>query len=169
MNSSMLVPYDVSHAALVDELEGAKEGLKKNNVKVDESLIKDLKLRVTFIHPKKKDKFYLQGDFENYNLWPPLWDWYDKTWSDSTCLNLSPAGSSTSMLSPMFIHHQGKGLICALFNRLAYGIEKGPHTDWETFEGWNENKNPKIIHAETVGDMLREIQFELDNSEGRMG
>ena len=162
-------PVAVSIAAIVSELEGAASWLERNNVKVDDSLVEDLVLRVYFIQPKTKEQFFLLGTFDNYKLWPPIWDWYDQDWSNNDGKHLSPARASTR--GPMFYedYDRDKGIICAPFSRLAYGIYGGPHGDWSELDRWDKIRNPNIVHADTIGDMLQLINYDLEHSVGRMG
>ena len=168
-NPRQKFPTAVSVAAIVGELKGAATWLKRNKVKVDDSLIDNLILRVSFIQPKTGDRFFLQGTFDNYKIWPPMWDWFDETWSDNEGKHLSPARASITR--PMFFEDdpRDKGIICAPFSRLTYGMHGGPHSDWRTLEDWNKYKHPKIMHADTIGDMLQLIQYDLVHSAGRMG
>ena len=73
----------------------------------------------------------------------------------------SPNGSS------MFIRHNGLCVICAHFNRLAYGVKGGPHSDWGDPAQWT-TAGKGYIHAVTIGDMLQSILRDFNYTEGRM-
>ena len=68
----------------------------------------------------------------------------------------------------MFIKHHGRGLICAPFNRLAYGIHNGPHSGWGNPAQWM-TAGEGNVHAVRIGDMLNSILRDFRFSKGRMG
>ena len=125
-----MLPPAVTDAAIGDELPGAMAWAERHDFAMDTRLVPDRIIRAVFVQPEKDEKFYLQGTFEDYRAHPPVWEWYDESWSSTEGLYLSPHSGVSPLGSSMFIRHSGKGLICAPFNRLAYGVHNGPHSNW---------------------------------------
>ena len=134
---------------------------------MDTGLVADRKIRAVFVQRDNEEKYYLQGTFAGYRALPPIWEWYDKDWTSTADLHLSPHPGPSPCGSSMFIQHDGRGLICAPFNRLAYGIQNGPHSDWGNPAQWM-TAGQGYVHAVTIGDMLNSILRDFRFSDGRM-
>ncbi len=165
-----MIPLAATDAAIADELPGAMAWARRRQIVMDTRSIPVRTLRLVLEQPESNEKFYLQATFEDYRAYPPLWQWYDASWSSTDALHLSPqdAGNRPASLgSSMFIKHGGKGLICAPFNRLAYGAHEGPHSDWGSLAQWMTAAEG-YVHAVKLGDMLSAILRDFRHSSGRM-
>ena len=164
-----MLPPEVTILAIQDELPGATEWARRNQIDLDTSLICDRIIRAVFRQPKTGESFYLQGVFDNYRAYPPIWEWYDESWSSTEGIHLSPKPSSrpTWLGNSMFINHNGKGLICAPFNQLAYGAHNGPHSEWGNLAQWM-TAGDGCVHAVKIGDMLSAILRDFRLSSDRM-
>ncbi len=161
-----MIPLVATDAALADELPGALAWARRHQIFMDTRSIACQMLRVVLVHPKKSEKFYLQGTFKNYRVYPPTWQWYDERWSSTEGLHLSPLPGSSPVGGSMFIEYNGKGLICAPFNLLAYNIHEGPHSDWGSPAQWM-TAGKGYVHAVKLGDMLSSIRRDFLLSVGR--
>ena len=165
-----MIPLAATDAAIADELPGAMAWATRRQIVMDTRSIPVRTLRLVLVQPDTNEKFYLQGTFEDYRAHPPLWQWFDASWSSTDALHLSPqdAGNRPAALGgSMFINHNGKGLICAPFNRLAYGAHEGPHSDWGSLAQWM-TAGEGYVHAVKLGDMLSSILRDFRLSSGRM-
>ena len=108
----------------------------------------------------------LQGEFSDYKALPPVWDWRDKEWEKSSEPALSPNPVDNPLGSTFLLHHD-KAIICAHFNRLAYGNHGGPHSDWGDPAQWTTTGSGHI-RAVTIGDMLQSILRDFCFTKGRM-
>ena len=124
-------------------------------------------LRIVLVQEKSQERFFLQGKFDQYRALPPVWDWCDANWSDSGCLSLSPKAVNTPFGSSMFIVYKSKALICAPFNRLAFGTHAGPHANWGDPAQWM-TAGHGYVHAVTIGDMLQSIRRDFCYTTERM-
>ena len=162
-----MLPRAVTDAAICDELPGAMAWAERHDIAMDTRSVADRIIRSVFVQPENDEKFYLQGTFRDYRAYPPIWEWYDESWSSTEGLHLSPKPGHSSFGSSMFIKHGGRGLICAPFNLLAYGVHNGPHSEWGNPAQWmTAGKN--YVHAVTIGDMLNSILRDFRYSIGRM-
>ena len=162
-----MLPPAVSDAAIGDELPGALAWAERHHIAMDTRSIADRIIRAVFVQPGNGENFYLQGAFEDYRAYPPIWEWYDESWTTKKDLHLSPHSGNSPVGSSIFIQHNGRGLICAPFNRLAYGEQNGPHADWGNPAQWI-TAGQGYIHAVTIGDMLNSILRDFRFSDGRM-
>ena len=164
-----MIPLAATDAAIADELPGAVAWATRHQIVMDTQFIPVRTLRLVLVQPDSNEKFYLQATFEDYRAHPPLWQWYDESWSSTDALHLSPQPGTqpTTLGASMFINHNGKSLICAPFNRLAYGACKGPHSDWGSLAQWM-TAGEGYVHAVKLGDMLSSILRDFRLSSGRM-
>ena len=163
----MLVPPVVTAAALADELPGAQAWAQRHDVTVDVELLQERVIRVVLAQEDPVEIFYLQGTFESYRALPPVWQWYDETWSTNEGLHLSPNPTTPPCGSSVFMNYNGRPVICAPFNRLAYNISGGPHSDWGGPAQWMTPR-PGCVRAVTIGDMLQSIFRDFRFTRGRM-
>ena len=161
-----MLPPAVTAAAIRDELPGAMAWAERHKIAMDTRLVANRKIRAVFVQDSD-EKFYLQGTFGDYRAFPPSWEWYDDAWTSNADLYLSPHPGASCIGSSIFIQHNGRGLICAHFNRLAYGIHNGPHSDWGNPAQWM-TAGQGYVHAVTIGDMLNSILRDFRFSNGRM-
>jgi hypothetical protein len=128
-----------------------------------------LELRATFMQPigDLEETFFLRGSFDGYREVPPIWVFTDETWGAMSRPVDSPQAAPPGGRSSMFISHNGRAVICAPFNRLAYAAKEGPHQDWGGPELWL-SAGPNLVHAATIGDMLQAIHRDLVFAVGRL-
>ena len=134
---------------------------------MDTRLLAERIVRLVFAQECGGHQFFLQGQFDDYRALPPIWDWRDETWKRSSNLTLCPKPHDHPFGST-FIQHNNMGIICAPFNRLAYGTHDGPHPDWGDPAQWL-TAGPGYIHAVTLGDMLQSILRDFLFTKGCMG
>ena len=125
-----MLPETVVDAAIKSELKGAMAWAARYGIDITTLMPTDRILRIVLVQEKSQERFFLQGQFDQYKALPPVWDWYDANWSNNGGPCLSPKGVNTPFGGSMFIAHNGKAVICAPFNRLAFGTHAGPHTNW---------------------------------------
>ena len=162
-----MLPSAVTDAAIAGELPGAQAWAARQGVALDTSLIGQRVLRVVLVQDNGAATFYLQGIFDDYRELPPAWDWWDATWSTNEGRHLSPQPSTTPFGSSMFLRQSSRGIICAPFNRLAYGTSGGPHGDWGNPAQWL-TAGIGYVYAATIGDMLQAVLRDFRLTAGRM-
>jgi hypothetical protein len=113
------------------------------------------------------DRFIVEADCENYQEWPPFFEFIDP---DTGARGTKRAYPKTT---DSFFHESGP-CICAPFNRKAYRavVGTGPHGDW-AFGDWMISRANGFdwSHVTTLGDMFSMIQTRLllsDLYKGRM-
>lgn len=125
-----------------------------------------LELRAVLAHPKTADKFYLRGEFDDYRELPPAWTFCSSTWKGTGNKRDFPKSPTPS--ESIFIAPKRSGpVICAPFNRLAYGQHGGPHKNWGGPAQWL-SAAPRYVRATTIGDMLHVICRDLRHTQGTM-
>ena len=98
-----MLPPAVTDATIGDELPGAMAWAERYNIAMDIRSIEDRIIRAVFVHPVSEEKFYLQGAFEDYRAYPPLWEWYNESWTMKEDLHLSPHPGDSPLGSSIFI------------------------------------------------------------------
>lgn len=162
-----MLPPAVTDAAIDGELPGAIAWAKRHGIAMDTRLLANRIIRAVFVHPDEGEKFYLQGVFEDYKALPPIWEWRDENWSSPGALRMSPKLDGSPFGGSVFIQHEGNAIICAPFNRLAFGTHGGPHSDWGNPAQWTTAAEG-YAHAVKIGDMLNLIWRDFLSSKGRM-
>ncbi len=140
---------------------------ERHQIALDTRLLAERIIRVALVQQGKGEKFYLQGNFDDYKELPPIWEWRDEGWSTTDGLYLSPGPRDTPFGSSMFLRHKNRGIICAPFNRLAYGTHDGPHSNWGDPAQWM-TAGPGYVSAMTIGDMLQSILRDFGFTQCRM-
>ena len=163
-----MLPASVTDAAIAIELPGAMAWAERFLIILDTQLLTERIIRVVLVQEATNENFYLQGNFDDYKELPPVWDWRDESWSTNCGIHLSPSPQPTPFGSSMFIRHDSKAIICAPFNRLAYGTHGGPHPNWGNPAQWM-TAGSGYVYAVTIGDMLQSILRDFSFSMGRMG
>jgi hypothetical protein len=158
-----MIPKAKTIAVVEYQLQGAKAWAERNEVPLDWDP-DNLELRAILTQPSTGEGFYLRGRFEGYPAHPPEWTFCSSDWDESGKKRFFPAPNGTPF-SGSVMH--SNGLICAHFNRLAFDEHGGPHGDWGGPAQWITPKND-TIYADTIGDMLKAIQRDLNYSQGRM-
>lgn len=161
-----MIPPAVTDAAIASELPAAIAWAQRHCLELDTKLLTERIIRVVLVQEEEAEQFYLQGRFDDYKALPPIWDWRDENWSKSNEPNLSPRPHDNP-LGSMFIQHKNSSIICSHFNRLAFGTNDGPHSDWGHPAQWM-TAGAGYIHAVTIGDMLQSILRDFRFTKGRM-
>ena len=162
-----MLPHAVTDAVIEGELPGAIAWANRHQIALDTRLIPQRILRAVLMQEDGGEKFYLQGNFDDYKELPPIWDWRDQNWSNSGQPTLSPDLQDSPFGGSMFIRHSDQGIICAPFNRLAYGTNDGPHSEWGSPAQWMTT-GQEYVYAVTIGDMLQSILRDFRLTKGRM-
>ena len=157
----------VVEATLRAELPGAIEWAKRHGISVTSLLPDALILRVVLVQTTTKDEYFLQGSFDQYKELPPVWEWQDESWTESSSPRLSPERRDTPFGASMFLPHRNEAIICAPFNRLAFDSHGGPHRDWGDPAQWRTPRD-RWVHAVTIGDMLQAIVRDFRYTRVRM-
>lgn len=153
-----------SRVVVEDELQAAKAWGRRHAVPI-EWISETLELRVLLTQPDTETQFYLRGMFDNYRERPPAWDFCDPTWSQTGDKSFYPAKPPRTPFGSSLIHQSP--VICAPFNRLAYKVHGGPHSNWGDTAQWITPKG-SYIYADTISDMIQAIHRDLQYSTGRM-
>ena len=161
-----MLPPAVTNAAIESELPGTMAWAERHQIVIDTRLRTERIIRLVLVQEDEAEKFYLQGKFDDYRALPPIWEWCNETWAKSSDLTLCP-NPHENPFGSTFIQHNNKGIICAPFNRLAYGTYGGPHQGWGDLAQWMTTETGHI-HAVTIGDMLQSILRDFRFTRGRM-
>ena len=158
----MLISRAVSRAALAAEAPAARAWAARKGWKISINL-RELRLTARMSHPADGAQLILRADFSDYRLLPPGWMFLDANGNERAP---SAWPSPGAVLGGSSIFHS-VGVLCAQFNRLAYGDFAGPHPHWGGASNW------LIVtegtRADTIADMLAVIRLHLLSSPGRMG
>ncbi|AFM20600.1 hypothetical protein Mycch_5998 (plasmid) [Mycolicibacterium chubuense NBB4] len=118
-------------------------------------------LTASTIHPVTRTVVVFHADLEGYPAIPPAWSCRNADGAVTPSAFPLP-GSRTGI--PGSIFHAAM-LICAPWNRLAYGVHGGPHTDWTVLTEWKTVPGG-VTKAHTLADMLSAIALNLAASPG---
>lgn len=160
------LPKDIVRRSLAaaEELPAARAWAERKGLELeyDEQA---LRVRIRLFGPtadgeEEREPYLLQGELDDYPLWPPLWTFLDPRSSETIGPAAYPAPSANSVLHP-------SGLVCAPWSRAAYQSLGGPHGDWGDFSFWR-NADPVHTQASTVPDMLDRLFRDTRASRGRM-
>ena len=163
-----MLPEAVVEAAIEDELDAAVAWAKRYGIEFTALMPVEKIVRADLIQKNSQERFFLQGQFDQYKALPPLWSWRDSNWSGEGGRSLSPKGVNTPFGSSMFILHKGRAIICAPFSRSAFGDHDGPHRNWGGATQWTTVASG-YVHAVTIGDMLQAILRDFRYTTERMG
>jgi hypothetical protein len=120
---------------------------------------------VTLTQLETGDLFYLRGRFDDYREIPPAWAFTDFGWRADPQHAVFPKPISSPYGSSVF-HTQP--VICAPFNRLAYKVHDGPHSDWGGPANWLNAGQVHEVRARCLGDMLSVMYQHFRFTRGRM-
>jgi hypothetical protein len=112
--------------------------------------------------PERED-YLLRGTFPDYRVMPPEWRFVDPRNEEEIG---QPAYPHPGPFPGGSVLH-GNGVICAPWNRLAYGDRGGPHPDWQDAASW-QTTAPGSTRALTIPDMLGRIRAEVEISPRRL-
>ena len=108
------------------------------------------------IHPMTGQPVAIAAELTGYRAVPPAWTIAGPNGTFPT--NGQIPGVSGSIFHP-------NRLICAPWNRLAYGEHGGPHPDWDGQTNWT-SAGTGYTKADTLADMLSQIALHLAASPG---
>ncbi|OBK22992.1 hypothetical protein [Mycobacterium asiaticum] len=117
-------------------------------------------LQARIVHPITRAPIVFHAALQDYPVLPPAWTCRDRNGAVSAAA--FPLPGSGSGLSSIF---HGALVICAPWNRLAYGAHGGPHRDWTDLTAW-KGIGGNVSQAHTLGDMLATIALHLSVSPG---
>jgi hypothetical protein len=115
-----------------------------------------LTLHADTVHPVTSQPIAITADLTSYPAVPPAW----------TITGPGGAFPAAGQFPgvPGSIFHPNR-VICAPWNRLAYGEHDGPHPDWAGQTNWT-NIAAGFTKADTLADMLSQIALHLAASPG---
>ncbi|SRR6266849_7025765 len=102
------------------------------------------------------EAYLLTGTFDDYRVIPPVWRFLDPR----TRRDIGPAAYPMAGPFPQGSVLHSSGVICAPWNRLAYGDRGGPHMDWTEPAKW-QTLAPQYTSANTIPDMLARVRAEV--------
>ncbi len=149
-----MVPASVTLAVVVAEAPAVTAWAKRHHWTVTIAP-HGTHLDATTIHPVTKKLIVFHAELDGYPAVPPAWSCRD---ADG---NVSPATFPIAGQRPTVpgsIFHPNH-VICAPWNRLAYGSHGGPHSDWADQSGWKTIGG--VTQAHTLADMLNSLALHL--------
>ena len=168
-----LIPTGETRVVIEPEIRGAQAWAERRGI-VCTWIAEALELRVLLVQSAESTTFYLRGRFDNYRALAPEWTFTDCTWTIAGKLSEFPKPITVPppVTASIFLNFNGKGVICAPFNRLAYASGSGPHQDWGGPEQWlqasDKTSANKQVRADTVGDMLQVLRRDFLLTRGRV-
>ncbi len=161
-----MIPRRDTILIIEDELVGAVAWAGRHSIPL-EWRPDDLEIRAILMQADDEQQpFYLRGRFDDYRAVAPAWVFSDKTWQSQGLPHLFPKPPANPPFGASIFHTNA--VICAPFNRLAYGEHSGPHSDWGGPTNWMD-AGAQYVHAETLGDMLHVIYNHFRFTHGRLG
>lgn len=112
------------------------------------------------LHP---EPYLLRGHFPDYRALPPIWRFFDPR--DGSDIGRSAYPQAGPFQDGSVLH--GQAVICAPWNRLAYAMHSGPHSDWTDPASWQTVASDKT-HALTIPEMLARVRAEVIISPARL-
>ena len=161
-----MLPERVTVAAISSEIEPAHKWARREGVCL-EALLSEKLVRAVFQRAGSDEKFFLQGFFDGYKAFPPVWEWCDSNWANGGRRELSPESARTPYGGSMFLDNGTKAVICAPFNRLAFSVHGGPHSNWGELSHWM-SAGQGFVQATTIADMLNVIARDFRFTSGRL-
>lgn len=123
----------------------------------------EMRLLVTTSHPVTGAQLCIVADLNGYPAVPPAWRLGSGP-DGSEFDGFPQAGSAVAGAGSIF--HPNR-VVCAPWNRQAYSEKGGPHGDWGALTNWR-NAGPGSTKADTLADMLSQLQIHLSASPGIM-
>lgn len=146
---------EIARATVEDELEAARALAKRRGWTLWWDA-EHLQLDLACFHPACGRLLEVRGTFDSYKALPPTWVFVAPNTSEQGSPNF-PRGGAESIFHPSLV-------ICAPWNRLAYGDSGGPHSDWQLTQ-WLTNA-AGFSSARTIADMISAIDYHLRRSPG---
>ncbi|TDO06606.1 hypothetical protein EV580_6707 [Mycobacterium sp. BK086] len=117
-------------------------------------------LQARTAHPVTHVPIVFYAELHDYPVLPPAWTCRDAAGAVSAAA--FPLAGTRPGLSGSIFH--GALVLCAPWNRLAYGAHGGPHADWTDLTAWKSIGG--VTQAHTLADMLASIAVHLSASPG---
>ena len=157
----------ITEAVMADEQPAITAWVERNGWKLTYDPVA-LQGRVEVEHPHAAGKIVIFWfDVTGYpNKQPPAW-WCG---GDGMSVTTEKADYPRPALAPPpglpngSIFHANP-VICAPWNRLAYGVHGGPHSDWPALAAW-KTYGAGSTQAHAIPDMLSALAIHLDRSDG---
>ena len=160
-----MLAHEAVRLTAEEELKAAEAWAKRYGGVQMEWIPSSLELRVSFKQKESNEEFFLRGSLQDYRAQPPAWEFCDSEWNPGGEAffprPVSVCGNS------MFIRHNNHAVICAPFNRLAYGAYGGPHSDWGSAASWLQAGRGHV-QAFNLAEMLSCIMRDFAPTTGRM-
>jgi hypothetical protein len=118
-------------------------------------------LQARTVHPVTGAPIVFHAALQDYPVLPPAWTCRDPE-GVVTAAAFPRAGTRPGLSGSIF---HGALVICAPWNRLAYGARGGPHGDWTDLTAW-KTIGGGVTQAHTLADMLASIAVHLSASPG---
>lgn len=144
------LPASAARGAIELELDGAREWASRHDWVLDFDPDR-LTLRVATYHRPLHGLVEATADCGGYRAMPPAWQ-FVRPGTDE----LDPAWFPRLAIIAM---QQGRPVICAPWNRLAYAEYGGPHGEWSGAGSWLQRTEGTV--ARSVPDMLALIDAHL--------
>jgi hypothetical protein len=117
-------------------------------------------LQAHTVHPVTRAPIVFHAALQDYPVLPPAWTCRDADGAVTPAAFPLP-GTRPGLNGSIF---HGAMVICAPWNRLAYGAHGGPHGDWMDLTAWKTVGG--VTQAHTLADMLASIAVHLSASPG---
>ncbi len=155
-----MVPAAVTQAVIDDAHAAIAAWAARHcwNITIDTG---ELTLIALTSHPKVEATVTFHAALDQFPGIPPAWSC--RTADDQNIKSAYPAPGTAPGIPSSIFHPNG--LICAHWNRLAYQVHGGPHSDWDDLAGW-KTAGPGTAHADTLPDMLALLRLHLTYSPG---
>ena len=154
----MTIPPSTSFLIAQQEIADARSDPLLEPVTFSELDREALTLTVEMKSKIDKEKYILKISFENYNEWPPLFEFVDPATDKEGTKHAYP------LCSDSFFHSHP--CICNPCSRKSYGSYSGIHEGWNLV-GWKENA--KIGTLTNLRAILQTIYFRINNKEHYQG
>lgn len=161
----MSAPVDITRVVIEHELRDARAAAERYGwrLKLD---LDALRLEVLLHHPATRVEMELVATLDGYRALPPVWR-FVMPGTNNSPKSAWPRPANLDGKSSIF---HSEPVICAPFNRLAYGEadRRGVHSEWGAPTSWLQIRDANVIRATTLAEMLAVIRAFLSVSEGSM-
>jgi hypothetical protein len=149
------LPEAVVRAHVESEMPAALAWAARHGLEADgdgEAL--ELRVRMT---SSGGEPYLLEGRFDSYRAIAPAWRFLHPDTGEPAGGAAFPHPAPSSPWGTVLLTGGPAGpVICAHFNRLAYGEHNGPHPDWGPVTNW-PNVAPGQARADTIAGMVDRI------------
>ncbi len=157
---SEVVPLDVTQAVMDGESAAIAAWADRHQWSID-SASDGSALIARASHPVTGNHVDFHADLTGYPAVPPAWTCQDEAGASGS--RAYPAPGTTPAITGSIFHTLP--VICAPWNRLAYVVHNGPHSDWGAPTEW-KTAGPSYTQAHTIADMLAALRLHLLVSPG---